>query len=139
MEDFNFKCKLHTALLYIILQFVYHKAHLSSVGFVLIPLQIILLLQNNTIQLHSVTVKPVESSCVSSVSLPGHRSDIRLVSLCFHFQDGSTVFLMSAEDGITWHTKVPLKFALLQTFGFIAHSVAGSISQLVLQGADVKE
>ena len=128
MEDFNFKCKLHTVLLYIILQFVYHKAHLSSVGFVLIPLQIILLLQNNTIQLHSVTLKPVESSCVSSVTLPGHRSDIRLVSLCFQYQ-----------DGITWHTKVPLKFALLQTFGFIAHSVAGSISQLVLQGADVKE
>ena len=47
-------------------------------------LQVLLLLQNNTVQLYSVTLKPVESSCVSSVTLPGHRSDVRLVSsLCY--------------------------------------------------------
>ena len=41
--------------------------------------QVLLSLQNNSIQFHSVTLKPVDSSCVSSVTLPGHRSDIRFV------------------------------------------------------------
>ena len=41
--------------------------------------QVLLSLQNNSIQFHSVTLKPVDSSCVSSVTLPGHRSDIRCV------------------------------------------------------------
>ena len=45
----------------------------------LVLTQVLLSLQNNSIQFHSVTLKPVDSSCVSSVTLPGHRSDIRCV------------------------------------------------------------
>ncbi|CAH3120735.1 unnamed protein product [Pocillopora meandrina] len=63
-------------------------------------LKIILLLQNNTIQLHSVTLKPVESSCVSSVTLPGHRSDIR--TLCFN-ADGSCLLSGSQESIKVWN------------------------------------
>ena len=45
----------------------------------LVLTQVLLSLQNNSIQFHSVTLKPLDSSCVSSVTLPGHRSDIRCV------------------------------------------------------------
>ena len=45
----------------------------------LVLTQVLISLQNNSIQFHSVTLKPVDSSCVSSVTLPGHRSDIRCV------------------------------------------------------------
>ncbi|CAH3183156.1 unnamed protein product [Porites evermanni] len=59
-------------------------------------LKVLLSLQNNSIQFHSVTLKPVDSSCVSSVTLPGHRSDIR--TLCFN-SDGSC-FMSGAQESI---------------------------------------
>ncbi|XP_078372501.1 WD repeat-containing protein 3-like [Oculina patagonica] len=63
-------------------------------------LKVLLLLQNNTIQLYSVTLKPVESSCVSSVTLPGHRSDVR--TLCFN-SDGSCLVSGSQESIKVWN------------------------------------
>lgn len=59
-------------------------------------LKVLLSLQNNSIQFHSVTLKPLDSSCVSSVTLPGHRSDIR--TLCFN-SDGSC-FMSGAQESI---------------------------------------
>lgn len=60
--------------------------------------QILLLLQSNTVQLYSVTLKPVESSCVSSVTLPGHRSDVRFVFLVCYGLLRATSWLSSPSE-----------------------------------------
>ncbi|XP_068755786.1 WD repeat-containing protein 3-like [Montipora capricornis] len=63
-------------------------------------LKLLLSLQNNSIQLHSVILKPVNSSCTSSVMLPGHRSDVR--TLCFN-SDGSCLLSGAQESVKIWN------------------------------------
>ncbi|KAK2557967.1 WD repeat-containing protein 3 [Acropora cervicornis] len=63
-------------------------------------LKLLLSLQNNSIQLHAVTLKPVNSSCTSSVLLPGHRSDVR--TLCFN-SNGSCLLSGAQESVKIWN------------------------------------
>ena len=68
----------------------------------LVLTQVLLSLQNNSIQFHSVTLKPLDSSCVSSVTLPGHRSDIRCV------WSSPAIVDMSGENFVTHAQAVTL-------------------------------